>query len=110
MNSVNEGRFAAIRWLIEFVGTKPPKQADVRIKDFGGRGIDANSPEGKRLVDIWEGVSKAGSHATDAYGHKDITNPRLCAAMKLIVAHLQATIYDMRNLKLIEIALVPDEV
>jgi hypothetical protein len=109
MNSVNEGRFAAIRWLIEFIGIKPNKK-DVRITDFGGKDFDAKSPGGQKLLDIWDGISNAGSHATDAYGHSDVSDTSLCAAMRLIVAHLQATIYEARNLTLIEIALVWDEV
>lgn len=110
MNSVNEGRFAAIRWLIEFVSMAPKRNDDVGIEYLGGTLLAANSPEGQKLEDVRQGCNKASSHATIAYGHADISDAALCAAMRLVVAHLQTTIYDSRKLKLIDLALTPDEI
>jgi hypothetical protein len=107
MNSVNEGRLAAIRWLIEFIGINS-KRNDIVITDFGGNRFDENSPDGQTLEDIWLGVSKAASHATDEYGHPNVSETRLCEAMKIIVSHLQKEVYTPRNLELLKTALVPD--
>ncbi len=106
-DSIWEGRLAAIRWLIEFVGIKQGRSGnpavcqksfreDVRIDDFdGGRLVDCSTPEGRHLASVWKGCSQASSHATNAYNHPSVNDKKdLPEALKIILNHLQNTIYQ----------------
>src|ERR1035437_233833 len=75
-DSIWEGRLAATRWLIEFVGIKQDKNGnpvctgkkknDVRIDDFdGGALLDRSTADGRFLADVWKGCTQASSHATN---------------------------------------------
>lgn len=107
-DSIWEGRLAAIRWLIEFVGikqdgdrkpavSKPNKShpEDVWIEHLdGGQRLDHLSDEGAFLANVWKGCSQASSHATNAYDHPSVNEDELCKAITIIVAYLQKTIYE----------------
>jgi hypothetical protein len=67
-DSIWEGRLAATRWLIEFVGIKRHDDGkateckkkrgskDVRIDDLdGGKLFDLSSPQAQLLADVWNG-------------------------------------------------------
>jgi hypothetical protein len=111
-DSIWEGRLAATRWLIEFVGIKrgndgnpvasTKKGKDVRIDDLeGGRLLDPSTPRARRLANVWKGCSQASSHATNAYSHPPIDDQKvLPEALKIILDHLQSTIYDKASKKL----------
>ena len=111
-DSIWEGRLAATRWLIEFVGiqdkngnpaacTKKRKD-DVRIDDFdGGYLLDPSTANGRCLADVWKGCTQASSHATNAYGHPPVEDRTvLPKALKIILDHLQDTIYDKASKKI----------
>jgi hypothetical protein len=118
-DSIWEGRLAATRWLIEFVGIKEKdgnpvacqkrRKDDVRIDDFnGGDVLDPSTPNGRRLADVWKGCSQAASHATNAYTHPSLDDRTvLPEALKIILNHLQDTIYDKASKKLRDYVLVP---
>ena len=106
-DSIWEGRLAATRWLIEFVGIKQGlggKSAkcekkkgskDVRIDDLdGGRLLGHLTHEGQVLASVWKGCSQASSHATNEYNHPNVDEKVLAEALKIILDHLQDTIYD----------------
>jgi hypothetical protein len=107
LDSIWEGRLAATRWLIEFVGVQqdrngnpvacPKKRKDdVRIEDFaGGYLLDPSTVNGRYLADVWKGCTQASSHATNAYNHPSVDDRKvLPEALKIILNHLQNTIYD----------------
>jgi hypothetical protein len=104
---------AATRWLIEFVGIHQNKKGnpiacpgkrkdDVRVTDFGGRLLDPSTPDGRRLADLWKGCTQASSHATNADPpHPSVDDQTvLREALKVILDHLQDTIYDKESKKL----------
>jgi hypothetical protein len=112
-DSIWEGRLAATRWLIEFVGIQQNKKGnpiacpgkrkdDVRVTDFGGRLLDPSTPDGRRLADLWKGCTQASSHATNADPpHPSVDDQTvLREALKVILDHLQDTIYDKASKKL----------
>jgi hypothetical protein len=107
-DSIWEGRLAATRWLIEFVGVKrnqtgqsvvckkKPGAKDVRIADLdGGRLFDLSDPNAQLLADVWRGWSQASSHATNAYNHPAVCDQKeLPDALIVVLDHLQDTIYS----------------
>lgn len=110
-DSIWEGRLAATRWLIEFVGIKQDRSGnpactkkgmhDVRIDDFdGGALLVPSTPNGQRLADVWKGCTQASSHATNAYNHPKIDETVLAGALKAILDQLQNTIYAKANEKI----------
>ena len=111
-DSIWEGRLAATRWLIEFVGIKQDKNGnpvctgkkknDVRIDDFdGGALLDRSTADGRFLADVWKGCTQASSHATNAYDHPSVDDRTvLPKALKIVLDHLQGTIYDKASQKI----------
>jgi hypothetical protein len=103
-NAVCEGRLAAIRWLIEFIGIrdkkdKPAKplrlgEHDVGITSLGGSEVDLDSPEAEILRKVWKGCSQASSHATHDSKHFPLKLETLEEAMRIIISHLDKTIYS----------------
>jgi hypothetical protein len=107
-DSIWEGRLAATRWLIEFVGIRRDhkgnpaisgengtgkRNSDVRIDDFdGGTLLNHLTAEGRLLADVWQGCSQASSHATHA-DHPPVHEKVLTEALTIIIDHLQNTIY-----------------
>lgn len=109
-NAIWEGRLAAVRWLIEFIGVKEdrsgkparpkPRGADSSIVQLaGGRLFDLMAPEAVFLARLWKGCSQAGSHATHASGHPPVNEAQLDHAMRIVTAHLDATIYASHSRK-----------
>ena len=106
-DSIWEGRLAATRWLIEFVNIKQDRKGnpsvceknksgnDVRINDFdGGRLLGPSTHAGQLLANVWKGCSQASSHATNEYSHPSVDEKELSEALKIILDHLQNTIYQ----------------
>lgn len=99
-----EGRMAAIRWLIEFVGIRDCKgepgrpnryRTDVSITFIqGGKEIDLSSPEAATLARVWKGCSQASGHPTQDTNHPPVSGAVLDEALKIIVSHLKQTIYS----------------
>jgi hypothetical protein len=120
-DSIWEGRLAATRWLIDFVGVKvdtggdpaerkksPKHPHDVRIDDLpNGRIIDAASSEGAALAKVWQGCSQGSSHATHESGHPSVEVAELNRALRIIVAHLDKTVYRDKPRKILDLALQP---
>jgi hypothetical protein len=111
-DSITEGRRAATRWLIEFVGIQQDKNGnavrpsnsrpyDVCIADFDGcRLLDLSTPDGKLLAEVWMGCTRASSHATNAYNQPGADDVALRDALVIILNHLQDTIYRAAGKKL----------
>lgn len=104
-NAIWEGRMAAVRWLIEFIGVKEdkhgkpvrpnPRGADASITMIaGGTLFDMSSPDAIFLARVWRGCSQASSHATHASGHPSVEPSELDRAMRIMTAHLDQTIYS----------------
>ena len=118
-----EGRLAAIRWLIEFLGIKgtrtlPPQVKvakkdpdcpdDIRIDDLPNGSVFPDSdPDAIKLAAFWCGCSKASSHATDNSGHPSLDNAKRDEVMRLIMRHLDKTIYKDEAVKAAARALRP---
>jgi hypothetical protein len=104
-----EGRHAAFRWLIEFVGVIRDKHGnarpsskkyddDFRIDDLpGGKTIPIPSSDATLLADLWNDCTKATGHSTRDSGHKEITEVRLSGAAEILIRHLRSTIYAHAN-------------
>jgi hypothetical protein len=95
---------AAIRWLIDFIGIrdkegKPARPRrwgdhDVSITSLpGGREIDLSSHEAEFLRRVWKGCSQSSSHATHDSKHFPVDARTLEKAMRMIVNHLNKTVY-----------------
>jgi hypothetical protein len=104
-NAVYEGRLAAIRWLIDFIGIRDKKgkparprrvgEHDVGITSLpGGSEVHLDSPEAEILRKVWKGCSQASSHATHASNHFSVEPEILEQAMRIIISHLEKTIYS----------------
>jgi hypothetical protein len=109
-----EGRRVAMRWLIEFVGVGgrdkqgkvgPPverKLTDVRINMIdGGTPIDLDSAEAEILADVRRGCEQASGHPTRGTNHPTVDDAALDKALRIIVKHLERTIYAGRARDLI---------
>ena len=120
-----EGRLAATRWLIEFIGivfdeaTKLPKsheqlrkqkirdrekklagQFDVDIEDLPGGEyfpITEKQDDAAFLAATWKGCSQATSHATSGSNHPLVSLSELERAQVLISEHLNRTIYSPKG-------------
>ena len=115
--SVDEGRLAAMRWLIEFIGivrsepSKLPIQKtphsngrDVMINDCtGGTLFDPRHLGAQKLADLWKGCSQASMHATSDTGHPDVSPDRIAEALEIVLTHLDTHLYQPNGLKLIEV-------
>lgn len=116
-----EGRMAAARWLIEFVGIaadpngnprRPTKygEADASITSIRGKEtdrIDLGSSEARRLAKVWKGCSQASGHPTHDSNHPPVDPLALDKALRIIVNHLEKTIYSAHPGRLVGETLVP---
>lgn len=102
--AIHEGRLAAIRWLIEFLGISEQNGTavkaqlrglhDVRIDSIaGGKLFPRGQPNAVKLAKIWKGCSQASSHATSGSCHPDVNDEKLAEALAVIIEHLERTIY-----------------
>jgi hypothetical protein len=112
--SVDEGRKAAMRWLIEFVGIaknkkempdKPNyKPKDVWIEHFTpGILFNLADPNAQKLADVWQGCSQASMHSTKDTNHPFVDPPDLAEALKIAIEHLEKNLYAPNQFILWEI-------
>ncbi len=115
-DAIWEGRLAATRWLIDFVGitkggngapARPrPRPGDVRIAELGGGEFSLTSTDAQVLADVWKGCSQGASHPTETRNaHPRVNEPELSRALAIIKSHLQTELYAKANLNLDKIAL-----
>jgi hypothetical protein len=116
-----EGRMTAARWLIEFVGIaadadgnprRPTKygEADFSITSIRGKEtdrIDLASLEARTLAKLWKGCSQASGHPTQDSDHPPVDPLALDKALRIIISHLEKTIYSASPGKLVAETLVP---
>ena len=124
-NSNWEGRLTAMRWLIMFLGisgnastqtkgvpARPelrPNGHDARIDMLdGGVLFPLQGNDAETLALVWKGCTKATSHPTEGSGHPDVTEKPLAAALHIVIAHLEGTIYAEKNRSLFEDTLGPN--
>jgi hypothetical protein len=68
---------------------------DVSITSLpGGREIDLDSDEAKILCRVWKACSQASSHATHDSRHFPVDANTLEEALRIIVSHLDKTVYS----------------
>lgn len=112
--SVDEGRKAAVRWLIEFVGvamnnkTRDPKiplplhgheDEQVLIEQFDhGKLFDLNNSDAVILAKVWKGCAQASLHPTTNTGHDSVDPEDLAMALKIVVGHLEKHLYEPNKL------------
>ncbi len=116
-NAAWEGRMAGIRWLIEFVGVvekggKPDRPnrrgADIAITRIAdGAEFDLSSPDALVLSRVWKGCAQASGHPTQDSNHPPVDDKALDAAMRIIIRHLNHTIYAKSARKLIDEVMIP---
>jgi hypothetical protein len=110
-DSIWQGRQAATRWLIEFVGIKQksdqrPGRPDLQDRDINiewldnGALIKMTGGKAKTLASVWKGCSQASSHATHKSKHPPIRAKNLEKALTILLDHLSATIYQRPNTNL----------
>jgi hypothetical protein len=92
--SIQQGRLAALRWLLDFVRidekTKQRKENDVTIAHFEG----APSPlTDQNLTQIRNACNKACSHPTYGSNPSEISDDKQCEALEVIFNHLKKSIY-----------------
>lgn len=112
-----QGRLARMRWLIMFVGVSAKRvtfeperplihdrDKDVFITriDGGKMGLFPPGADAKTLAEVWAGCSKATAHPTNRTARPKVNEPELAAALKLVVEHLQGTIYAKAGKNLID--------
>ena len=106
-----EGRHAAIRWLIEFVGVindseGQPKRSsrkfddDFRISDLAGTEIALKSAEAEKLASLCYDLNKATSHPTHESDHDTITEERLRWAAQFLASYVNEQLYKPRGMTL----------
>jgi len=113
--ALHEGRLAAMRWLIEFVGIKEkeghavnsksrsPRVTDAYIDAFpGGILFTPSRVDAQILASLWKGCSQASGHATHGTNHPDVSDRRLAEALTVIIAHLEQTIYRANGINLFD--------
>jgi len=117
-DAIWEGRICSMRWLIEFVGLTEdkngnpitrlkPKPSDFGIDDLRGTTISPASPEASILAKVWKGGTQGSSHPTHQSGHPIVNESELDAALKVIMDHLDKTIYANAPTKIAVLALQP---
>lgn len=117
-DGVHEGRLSAMRWLIMFVGigvsTGTPSRAnlhrdtDVRIDQIDPNALfPLNDSDAIKLAQVGLGCSQATGHPTQGTNHPSVNEEALSAALTIIIAHLQNTIYTQAGLDLKQETLKP---
>lgn len=114
-DSIWEGRLAALRWLISFVGVverkgkadRPNlKKTDVTIGDIvGGVQFSLVSLDAMKLARVWKGCSQGSSHPTVSTNHPRVDEPEQADALLIVIGHLEKTIYVAANLDLRSVTL-----
>jgi hypothetical protein len=102
-----EGRHAATRWLIEFVGVvglrsgkaiiaseAQRKEHDFWITDLGGKFLDQDSDVANQLAKLRHDINKATGHPTGGSAHDQIAVQRIHRAAITIVEHIQEHVYS----------------
>jgi hypothetical protein len=119
--SVDEGRKAAMRWLIEFVGViandngdpiavKPHKNGkSVMIQQVGGRMFDTNSQDARKLAKIWQACTQASLHPTTDTNHHPLDPDDLATALEIVIAHLETDLYKPSGHDLLKIVREQEE-
>ena len=103
---VDEGRKAAMRWLIEFVGvtfdaendkpapTKPHKNGkSVTIAQVGGSMFDTKRQDARELAKIWQACTQASLHPTADTDHAPLEPRDLARALCIVIGHLETALY-----------------
>ena len=108
--SVDEGRKAAMRWLIEFVGVTLGKKdgknesavapkaysngKSVTIREVGGTMFDTNLPDAFKLAKIWQACTQASLHPTMDTKHDPLGEKDLASALQIVLDHLETALYQ----------------
>jgi hypothetical protein len=104
--TVDEGRKAAMRWLIEFVGIRLDKNDNVArpiahdngksvtIEQAGGRMFETSSEDVRKLAKVWQVCSQASGHPTMDTSHDPLDPGDLASALKIVIAHLEAALFN----------------
>lgn len=118
-DAIWEGRLTSMRWLIMLVGISAtgakgePARPCIRDRDKdvfitridgGQMRLFPSGDDAKTLALVWAGCSKATAHPTNC-AHPEVDEPELAAALTLVVAHLQSTIYAKAGKSLINFVL-----
>jgi hypothetical protein len=105
--SIDEGRKASMRWLIEFVGitlhksgkaatilTPHPNGKSVTIQQVGGIMFHPNHQDALELAKIWQACTQASLHPTVDTNHDPLGPGDLAGALQIVLAHLETGLYE----------------
>lgn len=107
-DAIFEGRIAAMRWLIEFIGVKPSSYSDsCNASNFVGYAPFGTGTDSVFLRDVWDSCTKAASHSTHASGHTPITDAMRERVLRIVCSHLNNTIYKPLGTTVEDEALLP---
>jgi len=107
--SVEEGRKAAMRWLIEFIGITPGKNDEpiptephtngksVTIAQVGGSMFDTKREEARKLAKISRACAQASMHPTAATNHHPLKEHDVVDALCIVIDHLETALYGPRG-------------
>ena len=103
---VEEGRKAAMRWLIEFVGVTfdakkneavPPRPhpngKSVTMAQVGGINFDTKRQDARKLAKIWEACTQASLHPTADTNHEPLKKRDVAGALCIVIDHLETALY-----------------
>lgn len=117
-DAIWEGRLAATRWLIEFIGVSANKNGkpklptrfsyDTRIDDLGGKVFDLNCSDATVLANVWLGCSQGSSHATHSSGHPPVNEKEISAALKIVMKYLDQQLNFGAGQTIASVALHPN--
>lgn len=117
--SVDEGRKAAMRWLIEFVGvamnnkTRKPKKPEplpgheeeqVLIERLDcDKLFDVNHSDAVILANVWKGCTQASMHATTNTNHPLVDPEDLAEALNIVIKYLEENLYTPNGFTLLDV-------
>jgi hypothetical protein len=121
---VDEGRKAAVRWLIEFVGVRPDPQTNeplptapygkgtsVTIAQVGGSPFDIQTKreDARYLAKISRACAQASLHPTADTNHVRLEPRDLASALYIVIEHLETALYKPNDLDLCQIVRAQEE-
>jgi len=121
---VEEGRKAAVRWLIEFVVVRPDPQTNeplptvphgngksVTIAQLGGSTFDIQMKreDARNLAKISRACAQASLHPTADTNHARLEPPDLASALCIAIDHLETALYKPNDVDLWKIVREQEE-
>lgn len=66
----------------------------LRLSKRGGRMFETSSEDARKLAKVWQACSQASVHPTMDTSHDPLDPGDLASALKIVIAHLEAALYN----------------